>query len=370
MKVKTAYSQKTDVEAIVQELKQQIGTFNAKLVQFFATSKVDGEKLSEGINEAFNGVPSMGCTTSGEIISGQMLDNSVVLMAMGAEIIDDCQIEVLTNITDDDDKVSQAFNRFGNHFGKPMNDLNPNDYVGILLVDGLSVQEERINERIGDLTNVTFIGGSAGDDLEFVKTCVFANGKCYSNAAVLALIKSNTTFDVLKTQSFTSTKSKVVVTKADENKRIIYEFNGKPATKEYAALLGIDESRLADRFSKNPVGLVFENDYFVRSPQKVVGDSIVFYCSMKEGMELDVLESMDIVENTRVDLENKINSMGGNVSAIINFNCILRTLELKEKNQTQAYGQLFSDVPTIGFSTYGESYIGHINQTATILLFN
>jgi hypothetical protein len=53
---------------------------------------------------------------------------------------------------------------------------------------------------------------------------------------------------------------------------------------------------------------------------------------------------------------------------LINFHCILRTLELKAKGQTAAYGALFTKLPTIGFSTYGESYVGNINQTSTMLL--
>ena len=61
-------------------------------------------------------------------------------------------------------------------------------------------------------------------------------------------------------------------------------------------------------------------------------------------------------------------SLGG-YSAMINFNCILRTLELQQKWPYQEYGELFPDVPTIGFSSYGEEYIGHINQTATMLVF-
>ena len=42
---------------------------------------------------------------------------------------------------------------------------------------------------------------------------------------------------------------------------------------------------------------------------------------------------------------------------------------MEQKQATTAYGALFAEVPTVGFSTYGEQYIGHINQTATMLLF-
>jgi hypothetical protein len=42
---------------------------------------------------------------------------------------------------------------------------------------------------------------------------------------------------------------------------------------------------------------------------------------------------------------------------------------LEKNGMTEAYADIFSDIPTIGFSTYGEEFIGHINQTATMLIF-
>jgi hypothetical protein len=118
----------------------------------------------------------------------------------------------------------------------------------------------------------------------------------------------------------------------------------------------------------NPVGILFEGDPFVRSPQQIKGDSMLFYCGVKEGIELTLLESTDIISDTKNALE-KTRSELGSISGIINFNCILRTLELREKGITAAYGELFTDYPTIGFSTYGEQFIGHMNQTATMLVF-
>jgi hypothetical protein len=107
---------------------------------------------------------------------------------------------------------------------------------------------------------------------------------------------------------------------------------------------------------------------FVRSPQQVRGTDVVFYCSVKNGMRLHVLKARNIVDDTRRDLERTLAGMG-TCSGIINFHCILRTAELVAKGQCEAYGALFTQCPTIGFSTYGESYVGHINQTATLLLF-
>ena len=95
---------------------------------------------------------------------------------------------------------------------------------------------------------------------------------------------------------------------------------------------------------------------------------MVFYCNIKEGMELSVLESTDIPGDTRQAVEEKREALGG-MAGLINFHCILRTLELEQKNLMGPYGEIFTTIPTIGFSTYGEEYIGHINQTATMLVF-
>jgi len=114
----------------------------------------------------------------------------------------------------------------------------------------------------------------------------------------------------------------------------------------------------------NPVGLMVGGEPYVRSPQQAKDGKMVFYCNIKQGMELSLLESTDIVKDTAA----AITGLNG-VAGIINFNCILRTLELEQKGLTTAYGQLFRTIPTIGFSTYGEEFIGHINQTATMLVF-
>ena len=223
-------------------------------------------------------------------------------------------------------------------------------------------------DSIGDQTNCIIIGGSAGDDLKFSSTHVYANGAAYTNAAILTMIKCRTGFDIIKTQSFTVLDRKLTATKVDLAARKVIEFDNKPAAKAYADALGIPESKAADYFFSNPLGLIADGEVFVRSPQRVAEDGIVFYCNILEGMEVSLLQSQNIIIDTGKALENKIAEMGA-ISGIINFHCILRTLELEQKNQSEAYGQIFSDIPTIGFSTYGEEYLGHINQTSTMLAF-
>jgi hypothetical protein len=77
---------------------------------------------------------------------------------------------------------------------------------------------------------------------------------------------------------------------------------------------------------------------------------------------LELLESTNIVADTGKALE-------GSHRALIVFNCIWRTLQLQEEGECEAFAALFANTPSVGFNTYGEAYMGHVNQTATILAF-
>jgi hypothetical protein len=367
MKIRTAYSQSDDIVDAVFQIKDQLGDQNPKIVLFFASSKFDPQKTAAAFKDAFGDAATFGCTTAGEIISGKMLKNSIVAMALNDVTIGDFTFQILENIRSQN-TADHAIAEFEKYFGVDAMEMDFQEYVGIILTDGLSGAEERIMDRIGDLTNVLFVGASAGDDLKFFQTWVFANGKAYTDAALLILLKPNVPFDFIKTQSFVARPEKLVPTRVNESVREVLEFNGVPAAQAYAQVIGVPQEELETRFMINPVGLMIGDEPFVRSPQRLNGKSVVFYCKISEGMELSLLESLDIIRDTKSAVERKNVEMGG-ISAIINFHCILRTLELESKNITEEYAQIFSTIPTIGFSTYGEAFLGHINQTSTMLVF-
>lgn len=222
-------------------------------------------------------------------------------------------------------------------------------------------------EQVSDLCDLTFIGGSAGDDLAFKATHVFANGRAYTDAAVLALLKTPRGFTTIKTQSFHATPQRLTATRVDETTRTVMEFNGQPAAKAYAGACGVPVADVADAFMRSPLGLMVDDEPYVRSPQQVRGTDIVFYCNIRQGSELTVLASDDIVADTRASVQTTVRELD-TLAGLINFHCILRTLELDHKGESEHYGRLFAGLPAIGFSTYGEAYIGHINQTSTMLV--
>ncbi|HBA71121.1 MAG: hypothetical protein A2X82_00765 [Geobacteraceae bacterium GWC2_55_20] len=368
MDIISAHSTKDTIDEITKDLREQLVLFDAKLLLFFASSRFAPDEISRKMQDSFPSSLVFGCSTAGEIATGSMLDGSVVVMGFNDDSLLDAKIEIIEDLKDQGG-VKKAFDAFAGHFGEAVADMASREYVGIVLVDGLSGAEENLIETIGDSTNVVFIGGSAGDDLKFNATYLYASGKTYRNAAIVALLKPGADFVFVKTQSFRNLATCLEVTKADEASRTVLEFNGKPAAVAYAEAINTSVEEASLRFMHNPVGLVIDNEPFVRSPQKINDNgSMAFYCAVREGMELSLLESTDIIEDTRVAIK-RAREESGRIYGIINFNCILRTLELKQKNLTGEYGDLFSAVPTAGFSTYGEQYIGHINQTATMLVF-
>lgn len=367
MSIKTAFSSSIDTGNAVSEIEKQFGTINPKIILFFASSVYPPDEISKKVQDAFPQSKTIGCSTAGEIISGKMLKNSIVAMAFDSDTIDDFEFLVLSKIKEGN-LIKQNFEPFEKHFNKPVMELSPKEFVGIILIDGLSGAEEKLMGKISGFSDINFIGGSAGNDLKFKTTYVFAGGKAYTDAAVIAVLKPRVKFDFIKTQSFNELAKKLTATKVNEASREVLEFDGKPAIQAYAEAVGTSISEASNQFMHNPVGLMVDTEPYIRSPQQAKDKSIVFYCNIKEGMELSVMESTDIVKDTQIAVDSKVKEMGG-ISGIINFHCILRTLELEQKKQTEPYGKIFTQIPTIGFSTYGEEFIGHINQTSTMLVF-
>lgn len=367
MNIKSVFSTKHGVQEAVEDIKNQLNGFETGMLIFFASSAYNPESISKQMQGAFSSSIVFGCTTAGEIVSGHMLKNSLAVMAFTPSAMEDIKVEVVENIKQYG-SIDNVFRSFEDHFGKPMSEMDFRKYIGIILIDGLSAAEEKIMDRIGDKTNLIFIGGSAGDDIKFERTYVYANGRSYQDAAILAVLKPSAGFDIIKTQSFKNLNKKLTATKVNIDTREVIEFNNEPAAKAYAKLLGVNIEDAENYFMTNPVGLIVEDEIFVRSPQKINGDNIVFYCNILEGMEVSLLESTDIIEDTKKIVQSKIKDMG-TISGMINFHCILRTLELEKKGRTYDYGKIFEGIEAVGFSTYGEEYIGHINQTSTILVF-
>jgi hypothetical protein len=296
-----------------------------------------------------------------------MLENSVVLLALGKDVVKHATVSVASDV-ESDATVRRAVQTLGAAVGSSLAALHPERYVGLVLHDGLNAAEERVMGQLSQLTNVPFVGGSAGDDLKFERTVVFANFHPTTGTSAFALIEPARPYQILKTQSFSVRSEVLTATEVDEAKRIVKRFNGKPAAREYCARLGISLEQAPLYFRRNPVGLVMpDGEPYVRGLQRVAGDDIVFFCQIMEGASVHLLEAGDMIERTRQDLAATLKRLE-HPRALINFDCVERRAELKRTGQCDEYAALFNRVPSIGFSTYGESYIGHINQTATMLL--
>jgi len=369
--IKSVFSIKIIEKEVVADIKSQLNGFSTKLLMFFASPCFDQDRLSNLLHESFNDCIVVGCSTAGEIVSGKLLKNSVVAMAFNSNIISNAKVEVVEHMKENL-SIESAFASFEKFFNESPYTMDITKYVGLVLIDGMSMKEERIMDLIGNKTNIFFVGGSAGDNLEFLKTYVCANGKAYSDSAVLVILKinDNAEFGIIKTQSFKILDSVLIANKVNEESREVIEFNYKPAIIAYTEAVGAASVEDAPNyFMTHPVGLCYgENDIFIRSPQRVTGTSMHFYCNILEGMEVSLLESANICEDTKKAVENKMNELGS-IDGIINFHCIERTIELEKNNLVKQYGEIFSNIPTIGFSTYGEEFIGHMNQTSTMLVF-
>jgi hypothetical protein len=357
--------------AVVDALSKQLGGISARAVLFFCSHQHDGAAISSELKKRYPEAEVVGCTTAGELTNTASQTGSVSAIAFGGGKIKRAAGALAKFDRSVDEGMRTALGSMGKALSVDLREVDPKKYVGVILVEGLRGKEEEANEAAGNLApQLSFVGGSAGDNLEFKETRVFYNGQASNDGAAMVLLESAVPFTIVKSCSFKPSGKKFTVTKADVPNRIIYELDGKPVAKVYAEAVGTSPEKLdGNVFMSHPVGLMIDNKPWIRSPQRLLPDGgLKFYCRVLEGMEIHLMNPTGLVDETRAAMASVKKELG-QVSGGLTFNCILRRLELDAQKSHDAFLKSFEGMTTAGFHTYGESYLGHINQTLTALLF-
>jgi hypothetical protein len=221
------------------------------------------------------------------------------------------------------------------------------------------------------MDDVQLVGGSAGDDLAFRETSLIHNGRIIQHAALLILVESAYPFEVFKTQNFEPTGTKLVVTAANTEKRIVYELNAEPAAQEYAAAIGLLPHDLGPfSFASYPLVVRVGGDYYCRSIRNMNQDgSLSFFCAIDEGLVFTVATPNDMVRSTLTTLQRVEKSLG-RIDTVLGFDCILRRLDAENRQIRHQLSDIYRRFNVVGFHTYGEQFNAmHLNQTLTGIAF-
>lgn len=361
----------------VERINGELAGFAPALLIYFASTAYDPDCLAAEMQKAFPGAVTMGATTAGEGVDGLYLGGSVVVMAFSENVFDYCRTALILGggqrATEGDvfTSVDEAMGYLGGGLYMNLRNLSYRDYVGFVLADRMSFFSEATLERVGELTDVFFLGGFAGDDYKFDRSQrVFYRGRSYVSAAIVALWKPRNGFSLLKTQAVEMSRESLIITRADEYRRIVWEFNGEPAAQVYARWIGVAPDRLTPQdFDENPLAASADGEPFLRVPVRTVdGGGLEIYASVKEGTRLVPTRAGDILAVSRAALDEKFRE-GGPFSAMLNMDCVSRFTSLKRRNELSDYIEIFRSVPNISMASYGEIYIDIVSLTLTAILF-
>lgn len=371
--IQSALSKLRDTSQAFQEVSVQLHTDPA-LILFFTSTVHSFEQLTVLFQDKFPNCEVVGVTTTGEIGPQGFSDQSLSAQSFSQEF---GQIEALLidNIEKypifDRNKLIHSAKKLGIHVESERID---EEGLALIFPTGLVAGEEKMLSIVNSIfryDGFPIFGGTAGDDAQFVQTVVSLNCRQSFKGGVVVFIKPNLDFYIQKENIFTSTGVSMKITKADAEKRIVYEMNHEPATKAYARALGISEQQLPQYFMTNPLGRRFNEELFIASPFQVEANgALAFYCQVFQDAVVELLEPKDPVQtlqNTLAQFTSQFNKLEG----VLACNCILRKLQFQEQGLFPALNSQLSQLPNLaGFCSYGEQLNKSlINQTLVLIGF-
>ncbi len=383
-------------EAVLQA-KEKLGGGRVDLSMVYCSSKYDYQKVVDVVRASTNKAPLIGCSTAGEFTEDKVEKGSIAVglissdeikffTAMAEGIREDPEVVVRSLANKLPDKVE----------GYP-------DLTAILLIDGLA----GVGEEMAVLTSYAFdhvfvqkgrfVGGAAGDDLQYKETFVFSEDKVATNSACICLFASKMPLFSGVKHGHAPLSRPLKITKAKGN--IVYEVEGKQPwevwkeeTAQAAKKSGIyveklkDTAEIAQFFADHDLGLVTEKEgeYKIRWPIGINEDgSLIFSCGIAEGAVFRIMDGSNLEkqinsaeEAAREARRNAENAGYSDFAGILVFDCAVRQLTLGDRfsEAVDRFKKVLPGVPLLGWETYGEiclepgQFSGYHNTTSVVLL--
>jgi hypothetical protein len=350
----------------------------------FAAIRYDQQPLLDGIVSVAGGIPVIGCTTDGEISTTGFSLNSVVVLALASN-----RIRLQTAHVE---QISKDSYKAGIALAEKFQGLDTS-YIQIFS-DGLSGNADEIIQgiktRLGD--NINIAGGTAGDGAIFKQTFQYHNERVLSDSLVGVAFEGDFHFATGVGCGWFPVGLSKEVTKAVGN--VVYELDGQPALEVYKKFLGKHARSLPAVGVEYPLGLI--------DPQREINDDSYFLCratmgvdhragsitfagdvpqgslvKMTMGNEADIIGAVEkAVQSALRELQSKNPEVTPKV--IFLYSCMARKIVLGSKTgeEVMAIQNIVgSDVPIIGFYTYGEyapidkhGFSCFHNETATLTI--
>lgn len=312
----------------------------------------------------------IGCTTAGEIIGTQVLDNSVVASAIEFEKTTIDFVSARVDGPENSEHAAEAL----------MSKLKPEGLRHVIVLsEGLNVNGSQLVKglRKGLPDGVSVTGGLAGDGADFQSTFIISGdeGISANRIAALGFYGNHLEFSYGSFGGWDSFGIDRRVTKSKSN--ILYEIDGQPALQLYKSFLGEQASQLPASGLLFPLSLrtAVDEQPVVRTILAVSEEdqSITFAGDLPEGSFVRLMKA-----NTErlihgavraAELINRTDSANEGLAILIS--CVGRKLVLKQMVEEEVEGvheTLGDNFALTGFYSYGE--ISPFSENASCELHN
>lgn len=343
---------------LAQRLALGLAPVRPAAVLLFASPSTDLPGLAARLSERL-GTLVLGCSSAGEFACDGYGVGRVVAVALPAARFRARAIWLRglsgQGVSDWMAALRRLLAEFGGQAGRAR--------FGLLLIDGLSRQEELVAATVDAVAHrLPVLGGSAGDGLRFRQTCLAMNGESHRDSAIFALIETDFVLEQVVFDHFSPRGERMVVTAAAPEERMILEINAEPAAEEYARMIGLAPAALCPRvFAECPLLVRMGGQYHVRAIRGVTPEGgLTLMSSIDSGVLLALGRAHDLMQG----FETRLRALARPPALILAFDCILRRLALQQAGLDGPMARLFADWRIAGFNTYGEQHGGvHVNQT-------